>query len=317
MAENFRDIGKDQGWSTGRTEITETSQQNHQTCIQSTTNRTSPESEQYTREFIDSIYHSLNGTKASMTKGKQKARCFKSTKTAITNISSYSLSEAERSLLRRGLNFIPTPPKEHPAKILQDYLLFDHKLRLTYYFEDKDSKPQETKQISILKQSTGWTPPGSQDQNFDSYRHLTQGELLNELNIAPKYKRFNLPKSERKAIKSLANNDRVTINPADKGGKIVIQDTSDYIKECERQLHDTTYYRRLYLDPTQKLNKVIKSKLEKGVQDGNISPAEFEALYNPDPRILNFYTLPKIHKTNNPGCPIVNSIGSITEKIST
>ena len=68
------------------------------------TNRTSPESEQYTREFIDSIYQSLNGTKASKTKGKQKVRHFKSRKTTITNLSSYNLSEAERNLLGKGLN---------------------------------------------------------------------------------------------------------------------------------------------------------------------------------------------------------------------
>ena len=137
------------------------------------TERTNPESEQYTREFIDSIYQPLNGIKASKTKGKQKVRCFKSRTTTITNLSSYNLSEAERNLLRRGLNFIPTPPREHPATILQDYLLFDQKLRLRYYFEDKETKPQEQTKNSILKQSTGWTPPGSQDQNFDSYRHLT------------------------------------------------------------------------------------------------------------------------------------------------
>ena len=76
------------------------------------------------------------------------------------------------------------------------------------------------------------------------------------------------------------------------------------------------YYRRLYSDPTQELNNIIKLKLEKGVQEGNITPAEVEVLYNSDPRISNFYTLPKIHKINNPGRPIVNSIGSITEKIS-
>ena len=76
------------------------------------------------------------------------------------------------------------------------------------------------------------------------------------------------------------------------------------------------YYRRLYTDPTQELNNIIKLKLEKGVQEGNITPAEVEVLYNSDPRISNFYTLPKIHKINNPGRPIVNSIGSITEKIS-
>ena len=56
--------------------------------------------------------------------------------------------------------------------------------------------------------------------------------------------------------------------------------------------------------------------MEQGIKDGNISTEEFEVLYNRDPRISNFYTLPKIHKTKNPGQPIVNSIGSITEKIS-
>ena len=225
----------------------------------------------------------------------------------MTNLSSYNLSEAERNLLGKGLNFVPTPPREHPAIILQDFLLFDQKLRLRYYFEDKESKPQEQPISSILKCSTGWTPPGSQDQNFDSYRHtcththLTQHELLNELNIAPTYKRFNLPKAERNAIKSLANNNNITIKPADKGGKIVIQDTMDYIKECEQQLNDTTYYRRLYSDPTQEMNNNIKEKLERGVQEGNLKPAELETVYNSNPRISNFYTLPKIRKINNPG----------------
>ena len=233
MAANFRNTGEDQRWSTRGTEIMETNQQNHQTSIQSTTNRISPESEQYTWDFIDSIYQSLNGTKASKTKVKQKVRCFKSRKTTITNLSSYNLSEAERNLLGKGLNFIPTPPREHPATILQDYLLFDQNLRLRYYFEDKETKSQEQPISSILKCSTGWTPPVSQEQNFHSYRHLTQCELLNELKIAPTYKRFNLPKAERNAIKSLANNNNISIKPADKGGKIVIQDTMDYITEYE------------------------------------------------------------------------------------
>ena len=158
-------------------------------------------------------------------------RHFKSRKTTITNLSNYNLSEAERNLLGKGLNFIPTPPREHLATILQDYLLFDWKLRLRYYFEDKEIKSQEQPSNSILKHSTGWTPSGSQDQNFDSYRHLTQWELINKLNIAPKHKRFNLQKAERNASKSLANNDKITIKPADKGGKIVIQDAMDYIKE--------------------------------------------------------------------------------------
>ena len=115
---------------------------------------------------------------------------------------------------------------------------------------------------TVPKPSSGWTLPGSQDQNFDSYRSLTQKELLNELNIPPSYNRFNLPKTERKAIKSLVDNPNIVIKPADKGGKIVIQNTSDYIKEGERQLNDTTYYKRLFMDPTKELNERIKQKLE-------------------------------------------------------
>ena len=33
-------------------------------------------------------------------------------------------------------------------------------------------------------------------------------------------------------------------------------------------------------------------------------------------RTTSFYLLPKVHKANNPGCLIVNSIGSLTEKLS-
>ena len=41
-----------------------------------------------------------------------------------------------------------------------------------------------------------------------------------------------------------------------------------------------------------------------------------DTLLTKHPRIARFYTLPKIHKDGNPGRPIVNSIGTITEKLS-
>ena len=43
------------------------------------------------------------------------------------------------SLLAKGLNFVPTPKKDHPAKTLQDILLFDRKLRLKYHFYQPNS----------------------------------------------------------------------------------------------------------------------------------------------------------------------------------
>ena len=56
---------------------------------------------------------------------------------------------------------------------------------------------------------------------------------------------------------------KITIKPADKGGKIVIQDTTDYITECERQLENTMYYKRLYTDPTAELNSILRTNWNK------------------------------------------------------
>ena len=63
------------------------------------------------------------------------------------------------------------------------------------------------------------------------------------------------------------------------------------------------------------MNNIIKEKLEKGVQEGNITPAELEVLYNSNPRISNFYTFPKIHKINNPGRPIVENIKHLSKLV--
>ena len=90
---------------------------------------------------------------------------FKKPKPPITNLSSYTLTKHHISLLAKGLNFIPTPKKDHPAKILQDILLFDRKLRLKYHFHQPISTPDlntntttDSKTNTILNPSSGWTP---------------------------------------------------------------------------------------------------------------------------------------------------------------
>ena len=48
----------------------------------------------------------------------------------ITNLSTYTPTIDEYKLLSKGLNFIPTPEREDPSILLQDFLLLDRKLRL-------------------------------------------------------------------------------------------------------------------------------------------------------------------------------------------
>ena len=44
------------------------------------------------------------------------------------------------------------------------------------------------------------------------------------------------------ALQQLQYNKNIVIKPADKGGKIVIWPTDQYIQEAQRQLSDKKYY---------------------------------------------------------------------------
>ena len=150
---------------------------------------------------------------------------FKKPKPPITNLSSHTLTKHQISLLSRGLNFIPTAKKDHPAKILQYILLFDRKLRLRYHFYHSDSDPDpNTTTITdhtintILNPSSGWTPPSGQDPFLDTYRSSITNEFIKELDTpSPRFKK-NLKKEEYQAMKELHMNNDIVINPADKGG---------------------------------------------------------------------------------------------------
>ena len=110
------------------------------TAAKSETNETSKQSENNGEPDIRHIDINKNGITqskhspvhtriSSTTTKRKKARCFiKSTN--VINLSNYKLKQHEEQILNKGLNFIPTPAREHPANIMQDYLLFDRKLRL-------------------------------------------------------------------------------------------------------------------------------------------------------------------------------------------
>ena len=90
------------------------------------------------------------------------------------------------------------------------------------------------------------------------------------MTFTPKKTFPNLRNEEKKALKELRNNKDVTIKPADKGGAVVVLNTTDYVSKCTRQLSDTSYYDRLDSDPTNKFNKIISDTLTKGKQDREI-----------------------------------------------
>ena len=170
------------------------------------------------------------------------------------------------------------------------------------------------KNNQILQPHLGWTPHTGQDPFLDTYRNSIINAYLKELGNPIISKKKNLSHKKLQAMRDLHNNPDITIKPADKGGSLVIMNTTDYIQEAQRQLSNPQHYRTLNTDPTVTY-KYIHHIIDQAWRLGIIYGTTKENLQTKNPKISSFYILPKIHKPNNPGRPIVNSIGSITEKI--
>ena len=261
-------------------------------------------------------------TRATTTK---KTRRFQRKSNQIVNLSKYQLNQHEISILEKCLNYIPIPTIEHEAKIVQDFLLFERKLRLYHQLHKNEADIETTDDSSddesphkFLKPSKGWKPDDSEmDPNIMRYKTSVLNYMQSKIKtkIRP---RFNTSKNERKAIGTLKKNTDIIIKPADKGGAIVIMDKSDYIKEGEKQLQQTQHYKKLY--DFEKIKKKFIKGAEASLRSLKnreyINDDIFKILFRPNPRTSNLYLLPKIHKKNNPGRPIINSVGSLTETIS-
>ncbi|KAJ8031858.1 hypothetical protein HOLleu_25198 [Holothuria leucospilota] len=118
-----------------------------------------------------------------------------------------------------------------------------------------------------------------------------------------------------KALLSLKKNKNLIIKPADKGGATVVWRRDLYVSEAEKQLSDQTAYTELPMDPTSEIQTLVKKTLATLVSQKHL-PESAKALLHPCPQISNFYLLPKIHKANNPGRPIVSSHSCPTVLIS-
>nr|XP_058953228.1 uncharacterized protein LOC131780634 [Pocillopora verrucosa] len=91
----------------------------------------------------------------------------------------------------------------------------------------------------------------------------------------------------------------------------------DYGKEAKRQLDNEEYYKRVGRDLTLEHEQLINQCLDTLMDDGELEEEVAKLLRPAQSRTPIFYMLPKIHKVNNPGRPVVSSVNSHTEKLST
>ena len=244
--------------------------------------------------------------------------------TIVVNLSKRTLTDAETSLLRKGLTFCPTTLNINRLQLTADLHEFYRRLRLREYFSRRPDISQSTEDSALkntnLARKSLWQPPKSErSPEVEIFIKVLHESVSKALGSYPRARQtHNLTHEEQQALKNLGKYDDIVIRPADKGSAVVVQDATSYDAEVRRQLSDSTFYKPLARDPTLSHNDRVRDAVQSLLANGSINKKTASDLVETKVRVPHFYTLPKIHKSldNPPGRPIVSSNNAPTERIS-
>ena len=158
--------------------------------------------------------------------------------TVVTIPENLSLSDAEKSVLSKGLNFVPIAKKTDEFTTKQDVEKFLRRVQLKAFFHDKEDQSDATEKDAfetLTTRKSKWTPPEGQFASIDFFIKKCRHEIR-KLNFNRNTKFSNLSKEEWTALRNLKNRDDLVIKAADKGGAIVVWRTDLYQQEAIRQL---------------------------------------------------------------------------------
>ena len=166
----------------------------------------------------------------------------------VLNLSKHKLSNTEIRVLSKGLKFCPTLPVIDYGKLKESIDHFFRSLSLHIYFsENNENNNPETKNLyepyghHELKLPSTFSPPMPSNLESIYYRII---KTILEHKIT-KVKIRNLTNSEYEALGHLKTNENIVIKKADKGSNIVIMDRDIYVKEGQRQLGDSKFYKEV------------------------------------------------------------------------
>ena len=182
---------------------------------------------------------------------------------------------------------------------------------------DGSSESEDDNKIPLprFKKNSSWIPKPSKNTSLESFIDLVtnDGQTAANTNIPT---HSNLTPAEKGAIQELKERDDIVIKPADKCSAVVVMDKVDYLEEANRQMTDERFYKTLDTDHTEEFSTKITQELKIMKENSHIDKNTFHFLKPNKTKAGRFYQLPKIHKVNKPGRPIVSANGHPTEKIS-
>ena len=242
---------------------------------------------------------------------------FDSQNTVVTIPENLPLTDSEKCVLSKGLNFVPIAKRTDEFSVKQDVEKFLRRIQLKAFFHDKeDNSNASDKDIfkTLHVRKSKWTPPEGQFTSLDFFIKKCRHDIQ-KLKFNCNTKFSTLFSEEWVALKNLSKRQDIVIKSADKGGAVVVWRSDLYKEEALRQLSDTSFYAKIEKDLTSNNQKVVKDTIQNLIVKQEL-PATATNLIITTPRTSCIYFLPKIHKPNNPGRPIVSACSCPTELIS-
>ena len=195
----------------------------------------------------------------------------------VVNLSSRSLSDAEKAQLKKGLNFAVTPENIPATEIIAKV------------------------EAAVRQLDTG---------QADTVKRAVNGILRQAEPPEP-----NITKEMRDALKSLKEDESIMVLPADIGCASVVMDTDTYRAKMSTLIENGPY-QLLNKDPTDRLTRKLSEKLLTLKRSGYLPEAVYNKIrprHKQPPRI---YVLPKIHKADVPLRPIVSCVNTFAYDLS-
>ena len=196
----------------------------------------------------------------------------------VINLSKRALSEAEVSVLSKGLKFVSTPKELDYSQIKIDLENFGRRLRLKWWFKDEE----DFSEIPVFRPRSKFNPR-HKDVAIEVYLSKIEDEIMKLSAVGKNFS--NLTREEISALNGLKSDRTIVIKEADKGSGVVVWDREDYIREAEDQLGDPDVYLPLDSDPSDILHNVINQAMGSIRQRGDVDDKTLEYLMVNNPKL--------------------------------
>ena len=192
----------------------------------------------------------------------------------VKNLSSRPLEVPEQELMEMGPKFCPVEPDIDRARFQKDLNQGYRRMKIKdYFYPDVDSRSEEEKRFYVKNKD--WEPPSVKVNKAISVHSMAIQNKFDQWKQSDRVK-DNLSVNQRKALKSLANNEAIDIKLDDKSGSFVVADKKDYISAATNDLAKQSNIQEVNLVSVENLIQSVETEIshviDACVESGEILP---------------------------------------------